>query len=65
MPKRKHEHVPPAVMTVKEVAEYLHISPSTVYRMATTRELPGFKLGRESDWRFNIESIDAWRFGKG
>jgi excisionase family DNA binding protein len=46
-------------MTLDEVADYLRVHPSTVYRMAKNQSLPAFKIG--SDWRFNRESIDAWR----
>ena len=49
------------VLTVEEVARYLHVHQSTIYRLARQKELPAFKVG--SDWRFNIESIDKWRFG--
>jgi excisionase family DNA binding protein len=49
------------VFTVEEVARYLHVHPSTIYRLLRQKELPAFKVG--SDWRFNIESIDKWRFG--
>jgi len=47
------------VMTVVEVAEYLHVHPSTIYRLLRKKEIPAFRVG--SDWRFNRESIDAWR----
>jgi excisionase family DNA binding protein len=47
------------VMTVEEVSQYLHIHPSTVYRLLRRGEIPAFRIG--SDWRFNIEAIDAWR----
>jgi excisionase family DNA binding protein len=47
------------VMTVAEVAEYLHVHPSTIYRLLRKKEIPAFRVG--SDWRFNRESIDAWR----
>ena len=47
------------VMTVMEVAEYLHVHPSTIYRLLRKKDLPAFRVG--SDWRFNRESIDAWR----
>ena len=47
------------VMTVREVAEYLHVHPSTIYRLLRKREIPAFRVG--SDWRFNRESIDDWR----
>lgn len=49
------------VLTVEEVARYLHVHQSTIYRLLRQKELPAFKVG--SDWRFNLESIDKWRFG--
>jgi excisionase family DNA binding protein len=49
------------VLTVEEVARYLHVHQSTIYRLARQKELPAFRVG--SDWRFDIESIDKWRFG--
>lgn len=47
------------VMTMSEVAEYLRVHPSTIYRLLKRKQIPAFKLG--SDWRFNLESIDRWR----
>lgn len=47
------------VMTVVEVSEYLHVHPSTIYRLLRKKEIPAFRVG--SDWRFNRESIDSWR----
>jgi excisionase family DNA binding protein len=46
------------VMTINEVADYLRVHPSTIYRLLKRRALPAFKVG--SDWRFNSESIDRW-----
>jgi excisionase family DNA binding protein len=46
------------VMTIDELAEYLKISPDTAYKYATTKYLPGFKLGGR--WRFSRIAIDAW-----
>ncbi|HTW86441.1 MAG TPA: helix-turn-helix domain-containing protein [Candidatus Binataceae bacterium] len=46
------------MFTVKDLAEYLRVHPSTVYRLLRTNQLPGFRIG--SDWRFNIEVIDKW-----
>ncbi len=45
------------IMTVHELAEYLRVSISTIYRLAERHELPGFKVG---DWRFHRASVDAW-----
>ena len=46
------------VLTLQEVAKYLRVHPSTVYRLAKKGQIPAFKLG--SDWRFNLESLDQW-----
>ena len=48
-----------SVMTLEEVASYLRVHPSTIYRLLKRKQLPAFKVG--SDWRFNQESIDRWR----
>ena len=48
------------IMTVKELADYLKVHASTVYRQLKLGQLPAFKIG--SDWRFNVEAIDRWRF---
>jgi len=47
------------VWTVHEVAEYLRVHPTTIYRLLRLKKLPGFRIG--SDWRFNIDEIDHWR----
>ena len=47
------------VFTVKDLAHYLKVHPSTLYRLLKAGQLPAFKVG--SDWRFNVEEIDRWR----
>jgi excisionase family DNA binding protein len=47
------------IMTVRELADYLRVHKTTVYRQLKLGQLPAFKVG--SDWRFNVESIDRWR----
>ena len=47
------------MMKIAELAEYLRVNRSTVYRLLRGKAIPGFKIG--SDWRFNLEEIDAWR----
>jgi excisionase family DNA binding protein len=49
----------PATLTLENVAAYLRVHPSTIYRLLKKKQLPAFKLGR--DWRFDRESIDRWR----
>lgn len=51
--------VVPAVMTVRELSAYLHVHPSTIYRLLKRREIPAFRIN--SDWRFHIRAIDKWR----
>jgi excisionase family DNA binding protein len=49
----------PEILTVSEVAAYLRVHPSTIYRLLKTHQLPAFHVG--GDWRFNVEDIDHWR----
>ena len=53
---------PQTILTVTELANYLQVHRTTIYRLLMRGELPGFKIG--GDWRFNIETIDEWRLGK-
>jgi len=52
--------MPGEILTVDELAEYLRVHRSTIYRLVKARKLPAFRIG--SDWRFNREQIDEWRF---
>lgn len=58
---KKHgsQGLPPKVLTVRELSEYLRVHPTTVYRLLRARQLPGFRVG--SEWRFSIDMIDRWR----
>jgi excisionase family DNA binding protein len=46
------------IMTLKEVAEYLGVHRSTVYKYAQDGSIPSFKIG--ADWRFSRKHIDSW-----
>jgi excisionase family DNA binding protein len=46
------------VLTIKEVADYLGVHASTVYKYAQQGTIPAFKIG--SDWRFSQKHIDNW-----
>lgn len=48
----------PLVMTVAEVAEYLRIPKSSVYKLAQEGRIPCIKAGRR--WRFHRGAIDNW-----
>jgi excisionase family DNA binding protein len=47
------------ILTLRQVAEYLKVHKSTVYRLVKRKELPAFKVWH--DWRFELELIDRWR----
>ena len=41
------------IVTVKDLAKYLHCHQSTIYRLVKRGDIPGFRLG--GGWRFKIE----------
>jgi excisionase family DNA binding protein len=47
-----------SVFTIDELAEYLKISKSTLYKLAQGGALPGQKVGKH--WRFHKDAIDDW-----
>lgn len=49
---------PGNVLTIEELADYLKISKSTLYKLAQSGVLPGIKVGRH--WRFHREAVDEW-----
>jgi excisionase family DNA binding protein len=49
------------VMTLREVARYLRVSPTTVYRQARSGNLPAQRIGHT--WRFSRAVIDRWLRG--
>jgi excisionase family DNA binding protein len=46
------------IMTIEEVAEYLRLTPQTIYKWAQEKRIPATKLGKE--WRFRKSIIDRW-----
>lgn len=46
------------VMTIEDLAEYLKISESTLYKLAREGALPGTKVGKH--WRFHKEAVVEW-----
>ena len=45
-------------MTMDELAEYLKISKSTLYKLAQDNKLPGQKIGKR--WRFHKDTVGRW-----
>ncbi len=47
-----------AIMTIKEVSDYLKVTERTIYRLAAGKQIPSFKVG--GSWRFSRSEIDHW-----
>lgn len=45
-------------LTLGQIAEYLQMSTSSIYKMAQLRKILSYKVGRQ--WRFEKEEIDKW-----
>lgn len=46
------------ILTIKEVADYLKVNERTIYRLAASGELPGFKVG--NSWRFKQSELEQY-----
>jgi len=45
-------------MTIDELAAYLQVAKSTLYKLAQEGKVPGQKVGKH--WRFSRQVIDSW-----
>jgi len=50
-------------MTIDDLAAYLQVSKSSLYKLAQSGKVPGQKVGRH--WRFHRATIDRWIAGRG
>jgi len=46
------------VLTIDELATYLKVSKSTLYKLVQEGKVPGQKVGKH--WRFKRDVIDRW-----
>ncbi|OVE82632.1 hypothetical protein BVY03_00545 [bacterium K02(2017)] len=46
------------LLTLKEISEWLKISPQTLYKMLERGELPAIKINNK--WRFEKKKIQEW-----
>lgn len=46
------------VMTLPQVADYLHCHYSTIYRLVRQRAIPAFRIG--GGWRFRRSDLNTW-----
>lgn len=49
---------PDEIMSIEQLADYLKVSRSTLYKLAQDGRLPGQKVGKR--WRFLRPAIDGW-----
>jgi excisionase family DNA binding protein len=54
MPESRHG----IILTVDEIADYLKIPRSTIYKLVREGKIPAQKIGRH--WRFRKEAIVHW-----
>lgn len=54
MPKMQAD----TVLTIEDLAVYLKLSKSTLYKLCQEGKVPGQKVGRH--WRFHRDAVDAW-----
>jgi excisionase family DNA binding protein len=54
--RRREE--PDMIMTVNEIAQYLRVHATTIYRLLKENRVPAFRVG--SDWRFSRRAVDRW-----
>jgi len=43
------------LVTAKELGRYLKLSEATIYKLALSGQLPGFKIG--DSWRFDLDEV--------
>ena len=51
------------ILTVLEVAQFLRVPKSTVYKLARLGQLPASRIGKH--WRFLRREIQDWMGGRG
>lgn len=49
---------PNRMLTAQELAAYLRVNRSTIYRLLKKGKLPGFRIG--SEWRFQMDEVNRW-----
>jgi excisionase family DNA binding protein len=56
-PMAKDPESPP-VLTIRDIAELLHLSPRTVERMIRRKKIPAYKVGGQ--WRVSRSRLARW-----
>jgi excisionase family DNA binding protein len=56
--KSRHAARPTPIMTTAEVAQFLRVHRSTLYKLLRQHRIPVFKVG--SDYRFYKDEVEKW-----
>ena len=51
---KKSEVAAPRVLTVRELADYLRVHPTTVYRLLRSSQLPAFRVGSDLAFQHRV-----------
>ncbi|MEW6522831.1 MAG: helix-turn-helix domain-containing protein [Bacillota bacterium] len=46
------------LLTIEEAAEYLRVTPATIYRWCRSGKLPAIKVGKQ--WRLSVNDLKDW-----
>ena len=46
------------ILTIEDVATYLKVTKKTIYRLVSSKRLPGFKVA--GVWRFKKSELEHW-----
>jgi excisionase family DNA binding protein len=57
-PKQKEQNPMRRLVSIKEAAVYIGLSPYTLYTMVSQRRIPFVKMGRLV--KFDLELLDKW-----
>jgi len=58
MPESGADDFDRAILTLHEVADYLHCDYTTIFRLVRTGQLSGFRVG--GSWRVRRVALDKW-----
>jgi excisionase family DNA binding protein len=56
--KSRQAASPSPIMTTAEIAQFLRVHRSTIYRLLREHRIPVFKVG--SDYRFDKDAVAKW-----